>query len=88
LAMFFAAAVADLLTYVVTALQLTLAYHDVGFMTAFSEFLTTFAVTQIPLAIIEGILFAMFATYLVNNKPEIFDSSAGENASESKEASA
>jgi len=71
-AMLLAAVVADLMTYVATSLQLTLAYHDVGFMTAFGEFLTIFAVTQIPLAVIEGILFAMFAMYLVNNDPEVF----------------
>lgn len=77
-AMFFTAVVADLMTYVATSFQLALAYHDVGFMTSFTEFLTTFAVTQIPLAIIEGILFSMFAMYLMNNKPEIFGESAGE----------
>lgn len=77
-AMFFTAAVADLMTYVATSFQLALAYHDVGFMTSFTEFLTTFAITQIPLAIIEGILFSMFAMYLMNNKPEIFGESAGE----------
>lgn len=79
-AMFITAFVADLLTYVMTSLQLTLAYHDIGFVTAFTEFLTTFAVTQIPLAIIEGIVFAMFAIFLMNNKPEIFGDAEGEKA--------
>ena len=33
--------------------------------------------TQIPLAIVEGILFYMFATYLLNNKPEVFETAGG-----------
>lgn len=78
ISMFFAAAIANLFTYVITALQLTLAYHDIGFFQSFVEFLTTFAVTQIPLAIIEGIVFAMFAMFIVNNKPEIFDDCVGD----------
>jgi cobalt/nickel transport system permease protein len=77
-AMFCTAAIADFMTYVATSFELTLAYHDVGFVTAFTEFLTTFAITQIPLSIVEGIIFAMFAMYLMNNKPEIFGESAGE----------
>lgn len=80
-AMFVTAMVADLLTYVMTAFQLTLAYHDIGFMAAFANFLTTFALTQIPLSIIEGILFAMFAMFLVNNKPEVFNIAETEESS-------
>ncbi len=82
--MFFTAVVADLLTYVMTAFQLTLAYHDVGFFTAFSEFMTTYAVTQIPLSIVEGILFAMFAMYLMNNRPELIDGSVAEEKANSE----
>lgn len=83
-AIFIAAAVADFLTYVMTSLQLTLAYHNIGFIESFVEFLTTFAVTQIPLAIVEGILFAMFAMFLINNKPEVFGEVAAKT--ETKEA--
>ena len=36
------------------------------------DFISVYAVTQIPLAIIEGIIFAMFALYLSTAKPEIF----------------
>lgn len=71
--MFFAAMVANLFTYVVTALQLTLAFGGAaGYGTAFTEFMTVFAVTQIPLSIIEGVLFGMFAKYLVETRPQIF----------------
>ncbi|MDR1405283.1 MAG: energy-coupling factor ABC transporter permease [Candidatus Methanoplasma sp.] len=85
ISMFSAAMSANILTYVMTSLQLALAYHDIGFLTAFSEFLAVFALTQIPLAIIEGMIFAMFAMYLVNNKPEIFGGAAGINAAGGRE---
>ncbi len=70
ISMFICALLADLFTYVVTSAEMAL---DHG---GFVEFLTTFAVTQIPLAIVEGILFYMFATYLINNKPELFETAA------------
>lgn len=66
-----AAIVADLLTYVCTSIQMGLNWGG------YAEFLTTFAITQIPLAIIEGILFYMFAQYLLNNKPEVFETAGG-----------
>ena len=47
---FCAAALGDLLTYVTTSFQLGVVYGNVG------EYLTIFAVTQIPLAIAEGLL--------------------------------
>jgi cobalt/nickel transport system permease protein len=55
---FLAAAMADLMTYVVTSIQLALAYPDPvgGFVASFAKFGMIFAVTQIPLAISEGIL--------------------------------
>ena len=51
MAVFAAAALGDLLTYVVTSVQLALATGD-GML----KFLTIFAVTQIPLAIAESLL--------------------------------
>jgi cobalt/nickel transport system permease protein len=58
LSVFLAAAMADLMGYVMTSVQLALAYPDPvgGFVASFVEFGTVFAVTQIPLAISEGIL--------------------------------
>lgn len=57
-AVFFAVAVADLATYVATATQLALAFPDPtsGFLGSWERFLALFAVTQIPLAIVEGLL--------------------------------
>lgn len=55
---FLAAALADMATYVVTALQLAWAFPDpsTGFYGAAAKFLGVFALTQLPLAIIEGLL--------------------------------
>lgn len=55
---FFAMAFANLATYVVTALQLALAWPDPisGFSGAAAKFLGVFAITQIPLALVEGVL--------------------------------
>lgn len=69
--LFCAALIANLFTYVITAFQMAIDHG--ASVDAFVNFLSNYAVTQIPLAIIEGILFFMFATYLMNNKPEIFD---------------
>ena len=84
--MFVATLIADLFTYVVTAFQMTLNHGQS--VTAFVDFLTNYAVTQIPLAIIEGILFFMFAMFLLNNKPELFDIAADSFKKPKKEASA
>ena len=35
--------------------------------------MSVYAVTQIPLAIVEGIILAMFAQYLYTSKPELFE---------------
>ena len=55
---FIAASMADLLTYVTTSLQLAWAFPDPvsGFAGSFAKFATIFAITQIPLAISEGLL--------------------------------
>lgn len=57
-AVFVAAFLADLSTYVVTSAQLAFAHpaENGGFMGAFNTFVSIFALTQIPLAIIEAIL--------------------------------
>lgn len=73
-AIFIAAALANLITYVVTSLQLALAYPDAvsGVMGSFIKFGTIFAVTQIPLAISEGILTVLVVNALKNlNAPEL-----------------
>lgn len=57
-AIFLAATLGDLSTYVVTSFQLALAFPSEvgGIMASFAKFASIFAVTQIPLAISEGLL--------------------------------
>ena len=57
-AVFFAAALGNLATYFTTALQLALAFPDPasGFAGAYVKFAGVFAVTQIPLAVVEGLV--------------------------------
>jgi len=74
LAIFLAAAIADLLTYITTSIQLALAFPDPsgGFMVAFLKFAGIFAVTQIPLAITEGLLSLLVWNWLQEyNKDEL-----------------
>lgn len=71
-----AAAVADFMTYVVTALQMTLnvvTANNASFVNAFVDFMSVYAVTQIPLAIIEGLILGMFAQYLSTTRPDVFE---------------
>jgi cobalt/nickel transport system permease protein len=58
IAIFAAATLGDLSTYVVTSLQLALAFPDPagGVIGAAIKFLGIFAITQVPLAISEGLL--------------------------------
>ncbi|AIY83317.1 MULTISPECIES: energy-coupling factor ABC transporter permease [Clostridium] len=58
IAVFLACALGDLATYVVTSIQLALAYPSSvgGFVASAVKFMGIFAVTQIPLAIVEGII--------------------------------
>ena len=49
-AVFCAAALGDLMTYVTTSVQLGVVYGNIG------EYLTIYAVTQLPLAVAEGLL--------------------------------
>lgn len=65
-AVFLAAMLEDLFTYLMTAVQLALAFPAVqgGFMTAFIKFVGIFAITQIPLAISEGLLTVLVWNWL------------------------
>ncbi|MEW8955082.1 energy-coupling factor ABC transporter permease [Clostridium sp.] len=58
IAVFLGAALGDLVTYIVTSLQLALAFPSGsgGILESFISFGGLFAVTQIPLAIVEGII--------------------------------
>jgi len=57
-AVFLAACLGDLATYVTTSAQLALAFPDAvgGFTTSFFKFAGIFALTQVPIAISEGLL--------------------------------
>lgn len=57
-AVFLAASIGDLFTYCVTSLQLSIAYPSEagGVMASVPKFLGVFAPTQLPLAILEGVL--------------------------------
>lgn len=72
LVIFVAASLANLSTYVVTSLQLALAFPDAvgGFVASFAKFGAIFAVTQIPLAISEGILTVLIMNALQQNAQE------------------
>ena len=61
---FLAAAIGDLFTYCVTSLQLAMAYPSAsgGVAASAVEFLGVFAPTQLPLAVIEGILTMLVVT--------------------------
>jgi cobalt/nickel transport system permease protein len=65
-AIFCAAALGDLVTYVVTALQLSLAFPSPtgGILASFIKFGGIFAVTQVPLAISEGLLTVLVWNWL------------------------
>jgi cobalt/nickel transport system permease protein len=67
---FVAAMLADLTTYITTSLQLALAFPAAsgGVATSFQAFLTVFAITQLPLAAIEGLVTALMFKYLIRAK--------------------
>jgi cobalamin biosynthesis protein CbiM len=74
---FVVTAMADLFTYVTTSLQLALAFPGSNFMDSFATFLGTFALTQIPLSIAEGVLFVMFFQFLATSRPNLIRSRFG-----------
>jgi cobalt/nickel transport system permease protein len=60
-------------TYVTTSLELALAYPAEigGIGSSFILFMGIFAVTQVPLAIVEGIVLALVFKYIITLKPDI-----------------
>lgn len=69
---FLATAIADWVTYVVTSLQLALAFPFEGSVLAsFKMFSLVFATTQVPLAIMEGALTALIMKYVVQIKSDV-----------------
>jgi cobalt/nickel transport system permease protein len=74
IAVFAAATLGDLATYVTTSLQLALAFPAPvgGVMKSFIGFSGIFAITQVPLAIIEGLVTMLLFKYLLELKPDVF----------------
>ncbi|MBP2132761.1 cobalt/nickel transport system permease protein [Methanomicrobium sp. W14] len=71
---FIAAFLCDLVTYCVTSFELAIAFPAAagGFVASFCAFLGIYAVTQVPLAIIEGLVFVLIFKYIIILKPELF----------------
>lgn len=74
LAVFLGAALGNLLTYVTTSIQLALAFPSEigGFTASLGKFMSIFALTQIPLAISEGLLTVLiFNAILAYSKEDL-----------------
>ena len=70
---FLACIFADLFTYIVTSLQLALAYPAEvgGVMSSLAVFLGIFAITQVPLAILESVILVLVFKYILQLRPGI-----------------
>jgi cobalt/nickel transport system permease protein len=71
---FVAAVLADWVTYVVTSIELSLAFPGTNIVSTFLTFAGVFAATQVPLAIAEGILISIFFDFLTSNRPKMIAS--------------
>lgn len=79
-AVFLAAALGDLATYFITAVQLGLAFSGKGgFVIAFAKFFSIFSITQIPLAIIEGIITVLIFEFIEKYSKEEVNYLMGDN---------
>lgn len=69
-AVFLAAALGDLLTYTITSIQLGLAFPDPsgGVIASVGKFLGVFFVTQVPIAIAEGLLTVIVYNFIAENE--------------------
>ena len=76
-AVFVAAMLADLVTYVVTSLQLALAFPASegvsGILSSAATFMSVFAVTQVPLSIVEGVVAVMLFSYLIEVRSDVLE---------------
>ncbi|AKB51850.1 Substrate-specific component CbiM of cobalt ECF transporter [Methanosarcina barkeri str. Wiesmoor] len=77
LIVFLAATLGDWATYIVTSTELALAFPagDIltfgGFFSSFSKFVAIFAITQVPLAIVEGAVSALLFKYIIQAKSDL-----------------
>jgi cobalt/nickel transport system permease protein len=76
-AVFAAAMLSDLVTYVVTSLQLALAFPSsagvAGIIKSAATFMGIFAVTQVPLSIIEGVVAVMLVSYIFEVRSDVLE---------------
>lgn len=72
MSVFLAAALADIATYMVTSIQLGLAFPDpaTGVFVSIAKFLGVFLITQIPIAIAEGLLTTIVYNLIEEGKSE------------------
>ncbi|MCX6669796.1 MAG: energy-coupling factor ABC transporter permease [Methanothrix sp.] len=72
-AVFLAAMLADWATYIVTSIQLALAFPAAsgGVLASFEAFAAVFAITQVPLAIVEGAVTALMFKYIVQLRSDV-----------------
>jgi cobalt/nickel transport system permease protein len=70
---FLAALFADWFTYIVTSIELALAFPAAsgGVLASFEAFLAVFAITQVPLAIVEGAVSALLFKYIVQLRGDV-----------------
>ena len=73
LSVFLAAMLADWATYLVTSMQLALAFPAAsgGIVASFQAFMAVFAITQVPLAVVEGAVTALMFKYLARLRGDI-----------------
>lgn len=71
-AIFLGAMLGDLATYLVTSIELGLAFPATngGFLVAFGKFVSIFAITQVPLAIIEGLVTVIIFDFIEKHASE------------------
>ena len=72
LVVFLSAAIGDLATYTITSFQLALAFPDPtgGILLSASKFLGIFFLTQVPIAVAEGILTTILYNLITENEEE------------------
>lgn len=73
IAVFLAATFADWATYLATSIQLALAFPAAsgGVLASFWAFAAVFAITQVPLAIVEGVVTALMFKYIVQLRSDV-----------------
>jgi cobalt/nickel transport system permease protein len=70
---FLAAMLADWATYIVTSIQLALAFPATsgGVLASFEAFAAVFAITQVPLAVVEGVVTALMFKYIMQLRSDV-----------------